>query len=465
MQQTETQHNLLKQASIQSIELINQFEDEITPIQFKCLKCHTESEEYPDMLLSFYHWCPKCRENPEEILLSLLNQLSIKIVDKNIKKLIDYKIERDGKKAFIYIQKSDESTVQLCDMANKANIKLIIIPLNLLIKNTPNLLSFIENAMNSVEKLIIFNESSIQELSSTIPVQKELSEQQLINNLLAEAGFPEESLIKLEINSNSFVSKIINAPKGVKLAYGYCRVSTKLQLEGHSIASQVNSIKNYCQYEKLHLSCVYFDLAMTGRNNNRPALKELMKKLNPTDTIVVASLSRLARNLKNSLDILEDIQQKQATLSLLDLKVNTDTALGKMLFTLVASLAEFESKQTGEHISTVMTNMSENNTLKSRPPYGWAFVEKGKPWIKVEKEQKMIEYIRMLRTSQPDLTVSQICRHLNNLKDPCLRKATKKWYESSLLRCLAYNKISIPKGDENKKLPDINPVEINKINE
>ena len=140
MQQTETQHNLLKQASIQSIELINQFEDEITPIQFKCLKCHTESEEYPDMLLSFYHWCPKCRENPEEILLSLLNQLSIKIVDKNIKKLIDYKIERDGKKAFIYIQKSDESTVQLCDMANKANIKLIIIPLNLLIKNTPELI-------------------------------------------------------------------------------------------------------------------------------------------------------------------------------------------------------------------------------------------------------------------------------------------------------------------------------------
>ena len=121
-----------------------------------------------------------------------------------------------------------------------------------------------------------------------------------------------------------------------------------------------------------------------------------------------------------------------------------------MLFQIVSSFAEFEANQTRERISTVMTNMSENNTLKSKPPYGWRFTSKTTPWEPVPKEQAMIEYIRKLREKSQELTVSQICRHLNKLEDKGLKKASK-WYESSLLRIMYYNNISVPKGDEHDK--------------
>jgi site-specific DNA recombinase len=427
------------------------------------MNCHLKHEEYPNMLLTYHHWCPQCRENPEEILTKLLLQLGVNIIDKNVKKIIDYKVEKDGKIAFIYIKRSENDAVdKLTEMAIKASIKLIIVPVDIIVKNEQSLLVFISNALQSVENLIIvYSEQSTPEI--VLPKlqlnNSELSEQELIDKLLLEAGYERDQLIMIGLDTNSYVSRPIPGPKDVKLAVGYCRVSTKMQLEGHSIAAQVSAIKNYCQYEKLHLSCVYFDLALSGRSNNRPGLKELMSKLQPTQTIIVASLSRLARNLKNSLELLEEIQQKQGTLALLDLKVNTESALGKMLFTLVASLAEFEAKQTGERISNVMTNMRDNNLLKPRPPYGWEHNGKGNEWLKVEKEQNMIEYIRNLRVTQPDLTVSQICRHLNRLKDPCLRSKTKKWYESSLLRLLYNNKIPIPKGDEHKKLAEIYSLE------
>ena len=454
----DTNANLKKMAEIQNIQLLNEYDNEFSPIKFKCNRCESENEDYPLMLLEYENWCPNCKSDPHQVLLGMFSQLNIKVLDTKIRNnLFDYKVERDNKKALIKIKNSDDdNTVKdACEMANKANLKLLIIPKYLIFSTKPELLSFIEASINSSDKILTFTETikeqdfsdivkPLDETELLTKPNEQLTEEDLVTKLLLEAGFKRENLIQIGIDSQSFVSKPIPAPKDAKIAYGYCRVSTVMQLEGHSIASQVHSMQSYCLYEKMHLSSIFFDLAISGRHNNRPALKELMSRLKKGNTLVVVALARLARNLKNSLDLLEEIQNKGANLSLLDLKINTDSALGKMLFSIVSSFAEFEARQTSERISTVMNNMKENGTLKSRPPYGWAFVDKKSPWIKVEKEQRMIEYIRNIRKNQPDMTVSQICRHLNKLKDPCLRKGTKRWYDSSLIFLLKKNEIPLP---------------------
>ena len=92
---------LEQMASYQNIELLNEYEDELTQIRYKCRKCNNENEDYPEMMLSYTFWCTSCRQNPCEILEKLLCDLGITIADRQIKKMFDYKIERQGQKAFI----------------------------------------------------------------------------------------------------------------------------------------------------------------------------------------------------------------------------------------------------------------------------------------------------------------------------------------------------------------------------
>ncbi len=441
-------------AQHQSVRILTDYEDEFTPITCQCERCYFQWEDYSQVLLDKPLWCEQCRLNPYERLKPVCEELHIKIVDQNIRNMIDYKLERGGKTAFLLLVKSNDIQ-PVVDMAAKVGIKLIILPQKVVFElSHQDLLRFLEDAMQSSEKKIQYTVTGKSTVESSSKEEK--SEEQSVDELLAESGYPQSMVNRISDDSYSYVSKPVTIPTGAREAFLYARISSKMQLSdtSHSIPAQIAIMKNYCQFEKLFVSTVFFDLAMTGKNANRPALKSLLTKLKPGVTVVVASLSRLARNVKNSLEILELIDQKQAYLTLLDMKVNTNTPLGRMLFQVLSSLAEFETSQTSERISNVMSNMSSTGTLRPKPPYGWEFVGKNVPWKKIPREQAMIAYVRQLRLDQPALTISQLCRHLNKLKDPGLRKETKKWYDSSLTRLMLANDIPLPLRNIDDKLAE-----------
>src|SRR3712207_1358420 len=96
--------------------------------------------------------------------------------------------------------------------------------------------------------------------------------------------------------------------------YGYCRVSTKGQLENNSLQQQEEEIKS--RYEE----CTIFREAYTGTKTDRPILKKMLFKLEKGDTLVVTKLDRLARNTIEGIEIIQELFQKGIAVHVLDRK-------------------------------------------------------------------------------------------------------------------------------------------------
>ena len=112
---------------------------------------------------------------------------------------------------------------------------------------------------------------------------------------------------------------------------GYARVSTSDQnLDRQQDALQKYGIdKLYC--EKL-----------SGTKKSRPELDRLLKDLVEGDTVVIESLSRLGRSVKNLSELMEIFNEKNIRLVSLKETIDTTSSTGRLLFTILSSLAQFE---------------------------------------------------------------------------------------------------------------------------
>ena len=81
---------------------------------------------------------------------------------------------------------------------------------------------------------------------------------------------------------------------------------------------------------------------LSGKDRNRPELKAVLPLLEEEDTLVVKSLDRLSRSTIDLLEIVRELENKKAHLEILDLKIDTKTATGKMFITMLGAIAEFE---------------------------------------------------------------------------------------------------------------------------
>ena len=75
---------------------------------------------------------------------------------------------------------------------------------------------------------------------------------------------------------------------------------------------------------------------------NRPELKAMLKALQPGIEINVCKLDRLARNVKDLLEIAEKIKKAGATLNILDLKIDTSSPVGELILTVIGAVAQLE---------------------------------------------------------------------------------------------------------------------------
>jgi DNA invertase Pin-like site-specific DNA recombinase len=112
---------------------------------------------------------------------------------------------------------------------------------------------------------------------------------------------------------------------------GYARVSTQDQ----NLSLQLDAL------EKAACAKIYQE-KMTSATKNRPQLRDLMTQLRTGDVVVVWKLDRLARSLKDLVDLVTEIRAQGAELQSLQDQIDTTTAQGKFTFHLFAALAEFE---------------------------------------------------------------------------------------------------------------------------
>ena len=111
----------------------------------------------------------------------------------------------------------------------------------------------------------------------------------------------------------------------------YIRVSTLEQ----NIGRQLELLKS-CKIEKEYIEKV------SGKDMNRPQLKEMLGYVRQGDVIYIESISRLARNTLDFLNIVEQITKKGVALISLKEEINTSTPQGKFMLSVFAALSQLE---------------------------------------------------------------------------------------------------------------------------
>lgn len=183
----------------------------------------------------------------------------------------------------------------------------------------------------------------------------------------------------------------------------YCRVSTAEQAdEGVSLAAQQSKAESWCDLNGYEVRSVNVDAGLSGRRaDNRPELQAAIASLQSGDALVVYSLSRLARSTRDAIAIAEQIEKRGADLVSISEKIDTTTAAGKMVFRMLAVLAEFESDQIAERTSLAMQHKKAKGefTGGKRARYGYSIADDGKSLVPVESEQAVIEQIKQARAN------------------------------------------------------------------
>jgi DNA invertase Pin-like site-specific DNA recombinase len=131
---------------------------------------------------------------------------------------------------------------------------------------------------------------------------------------------------------------------------GYVRVSTQDQAtEGISLDAQRDRIRKWTELNDGDLIAIYEDAGISGSSTKgRPGLEQALTAAVRGTALVSYSISRLARSTRDMLDIADRLERQGADLVSLSEKIDTTTAAGRMVFRMLAVLAEFERDQISE---------------------------------------------------------------------------------------------------------------------
>lgn len=139
--------------------------------------------------------------------------------------------------------------------------------------------------------------------------------------------------------------------------FGYARVSTEQQC----LDRQLDMLEKY-GVDKI------YNEKMTGTKRNRPELEKLMERLTEGDTVVVESLSRLGRSTKDLIWLMETFNSKGVNLVSLKESIDTTSSTGKLLFTLMSALAQFERDVLADRTREGLAAAKARGRKGGRPP-------------------------------------------------------------------------------------------------
>jgi DNA invertase Pin-like site-specific DNA recombinase len=181
-------------------------------------------------------------------------------------------------------------------------------------------------------------------------------------------------------------------------AIGYIRVSTEEQAsEGVSLEAQRAKLAAWADLNGYELGAIYADAGISGTKADRPGLAAALDALGKGDALVVYSLSRLARSTRHTLDISERLDRAGADLVSLSERIDTTSAAGRMIFRMLAVLAEFERDQISERTSAAMQFKRSMGQRVGSIPYGYSLASDGVNLEADEAEQAVIRQARMLK--------------------------------------------------------------------
>jgi DNA invertase Pin-like site-specific DNA recombinase len=138
---------------------------------------------------------------------------------------------------------------------------------------------------------------------------------------------------------------------------GYARVSTYEQ----KLEAQTDALK------EAGVERVFAD-KITGSARSRPQLDQMLEHLRDGDVVVVTKYDRLARSLRDLLDLVEAIRERGAGFRSLAEDIDTTTPAGRLVFHVFASIAQFERERISERTREGLAAARKRGRIGGRPP-------------------------------------------------------------------------------------------------
>lgn len=152
----------------------------------------------------------------------------------------------------------------------------------------------------------------------------------------------------------------------------YVRVSTVEQNEERQIVAL-----------KKHNIEKWFIEKVSAKDKNRPKLKEMLEFARQGDTIYVHDFSRLARSTTDLLKIVEELQDKGVHMVSNKENIDTSTATGKLMLTMIGAINEFERTNLKERQAEGIEIAKEKGKYLGRKKIGYP-----ENWEEVYKQYK-----------------------------------------------------------------------------
>ena len=160
----------------------------------------------------------------------------------------------------------------------------------------------------------------------------------------------------------------------VMRAVGYCRVSMREQLEGHSLEAQKHNIREYAQRQNWHLGKIYTDAAISAkRGSHRPAVEQLLldAQNGRFDVVVVDKIDRFYRHLSGLLISLEKLRTWNVAFASVQEQLDFTTPWGKLTLTVLGILAEIYIDNLRQETRKGLRQRAREGLWNGNIPFGY----------------------------------------------------------------------------------------------
>lgn len=211
----------------------------------------------------------------------------------------------------------------------------------------------------------------------------------------------------------------------------YVRVSTESQVtDGIGLEAQRTKLDAWSQFNDADVIATYEDAGISGMKDDRPGLTAAIETAcKHKAALVVYSLSRLSRSTSHTIQLADRLEKSGAELVSLTERIDTSTAAGKMVFRMLATLAEFERDQIAERTTNALAHKRSNNERIGTVPFGYDLAADGIALIPNAAELEAVKLMHDLRAS--GLSYRRIATELES-RNIQTKKGSSTWTHTAV---------------------------------
>ncbi len=197
-------------------------------------------------------------------------------------------------------------------------------------------------------------------------------------------------------------------------AVAYARVSTTNH--GQDTENQLHTIRDVARNRSFDLTREYVDTGVSGTAESRPALDDMIRdaRHGRFQVIIIAALDRLGRNVRQTLNLIHELETHGVALISLREGMDFTTPIGKMLLTQLLAFAQLERDLISDRVKTAIA-VKRSQAKRA-----------GKPWIHGrprKTDDAITGEIRSLRAAGK--TIREIAEAVGGLSPSAVHRALK----------------------------------------